>query len=294
MEYDDKLIESLKCQAQRLRRDVVISMGVGVAGHIGGSNSSADIVAALYFYKMKHKPENPGWRERDRFLLSKGHVGILQYAALAECGYFPVEDLKHTKEIGSYLQGYPDVQKTPGIEAGTGSLGQGLSIGLGMALGQRLDKIESKTYVLVGDGEIAEGQIWEAAMAASAFRADNLVAIVDRNGLQANGRTKERFDTGDIIAKFLSFGWHVIEIDGHDMRQILGALNQADYVKGMPTVIVANTVKGKGVSFAENVVGYHNGMLTEETYRQALKELAEQDNAADQDWSGVERQEAHR
>ena len=142
MEYDDKLIESLKCQAQRLRRDVVISMGVGVAGHIGGSNSSADIVAALYFYKMKHKPENPGWRERDRFLLSKGHVGILQYAALAECGYFPVEDLKHTKEIGSYLQGHPDVQKTPGIEAGTGSLGQGLSIGLGMALGQRLDKIE--------------------------------------------------------------------------------------------------------------------------------------------------------
>lgn len=294
MEYDDKLIESLKCQAQRLRRDVVISMGVGVAGHIGGSNSSADIVAALYFYKMKHQPENPGWRERDRFLLSKGHVGILQYAALAECGYFPVEDLKHTKEIGSYLQGHPDVQKTPGIEAGTGSLGQGLSIGLGMALGQRLDKIESKTYVLVGDGEIAEGQIWEAAMAASAFRADNLVAIVDRNGLQANGRTKERFDTGDIIAKFLSFGWHVIEIDGHDMRQILDALNQADYVKGMPTVIVANTVKGKGVSFAENVVGYHNGMLTEETYRQALKELAEQDNAADQDWSGVHRQEAHR
>lgn len=294
MEYDDKLIESLKCQAQRLRRDVVISMGVGVAGHIGGSNSSADIVAALYFYKMKHKSENPGWRERDRFLLSKGHVGILQYAALAECGYFPVEDLKHTKEIGSYLQGHPDVQKTPGIEAGTGSLGQGLSIGLGMALGQRLDKIESKTYVLVGDGEIAEGQIWEAAMAASAFRADNLVAIVDRNGLQANGRTKERFDTGDIIAKFLSFGWHVIEIDGHDMRQILDALNQADYVKGMPTVIVANTVKGKGVSFAENVVGYHNGMLTEETYRQALKELAEQDNAADQDWSGVQRQEAHR
>ena len=294
MEYDDKLIESLKCQAQRLRRDVVISMGVGVAGHIGGSNSSADIVAALYFYKMKHKSENPGWRERDRFLLSKGHVGILQYAALAECGYFPVEDLKHTKEIGSYLQGHPDVQKTPGIEAGTGSLGQGLSIGLGMALGQRLDKIESKTYVLVGDGEIAEGQIWEAAMAASAFRADNRVAIVDRNGLQANGRTKERFDTGDIIAKFLSFGWHVIEIDGHDMRQILDALNQADYVKGMPTVIVANTVKGKGVSFAENVVGYHNGMLTEETYRQALKELAEQDNAADQDWSGVQRQEAHR
>lgn len=273
MGYDDGLIERLKNQSQKLRRDVIISMGIGVAGHIGGSNSSADIVTALYFFKMKHKPENPKWRERDRFILSKGHVAILQYAALAESGYFPVEDLKHTKEIGSYLQGHPDVLKTPGIEAGTGSLGQGLSIGLGMALGQKLDKIDSKTYVLVGDGEIAEGQIWEAAMAARAFHADNLTAIVDRNGLQANGKTKERYDTGDVIAKFLSFGWHVIEINGHDMREILSALDQADKVKGVPTVIVANTVKGKGVSFAENVVGYHNGMLTEDTYRQALEEL---------------------
>ena len=274
---NEKLIEGLKKKAQKLRRDVIISMGVGVAGHIGGSNSSADIVAALYFYKMKHDPKNPKWKERDRFLLSKGHVGILQYAALAESGYFPVEDLKHTKEIGSYLQGHPDVQKTPGIEAGTGSLGQGLSIGLGMALGQRLDHLDSRTYVLVGDGEIAEGQIWEAAMAASAFKADNLTAIVDRNRLQANGKTKERFDTGDIMAKFLSFGWHEIEINGHDMREILGALDEAEMVKGVPTAIIANTVKGKGVSFAENVVGYHNGMLTEETYRQALQELTEQE-----------------
>ena len=277
---NEKLIEGLKKKAQKLRRDVIISMGVGVAGHIGGSNSSADIVAALYFYKMKHDPKNPKWKERDRFLLSKGHVGILQYAALAESGYFPVEDLKHTKEIGSYLQGHPDVQKTPGIEAGTGSLGQGLSIGLGMALGQRLDHLDSRTYVLVGDGEIAEGQIWEAAMAASAFKADNLTAIVDRNRLQANGKTKERFDTGDIMAKFLSFGWHVIEINGHDMREILSALDEAETVKGVPTAIIANTVKGKGVSFAENVVGYHNGMLTEETYRQALQELTEQEQEA--------------
>lgn len=280
MGYDEKLIKKLEDKAQKLRRDVVISIGVGVAGHIGGSNSSADIVAALYFHKMRHDPKHPEWRERDRFLLSKGHVGILQYAALAESGYFPVEDLKHTKEIGSYLQGHPDVQKTPGIEAGTGSLGQGLSIGLGMALGQRLDHLDSRTYVLVGDGEIAEGQIWEAAMAASAFKADNLTAIVDRNRLQANGKTKERFDTGDIMAKFLSFGWHVIEINGHDMREILGALDEAEMVKGVPTAIIANTVKGKGVSFAENVVGYHNGMLTEETYRQALQELTEQEQEA--------------
>ena len=280
MGYDEKLIKELEDKAQKLRRDVVISIGVGVAGHIGGSNSSADIVAALYFHKMRHDPKHPEWRERDRFLLSKGHVGILQYAALAESGYFPVEDLKHTKEIGSYLQGHPDVQKTPGIEAGTGSLGQGLSIGLGMALGLRLDRLDSRTYVLVGDGEIAEGQIWEAAMAASAFKADNLVAIVDRNRLQANGRTKERFDTGDIMAKFLSFGWHVIEINGHDMREILSALDEAETVKGVPTAIISNTVKGKGVSFAENVVGYHNGMLTEETYRQALLELTVQEQEA--------------
>lgn len=280
MGYDEKLIKELEDKAQKLRRDVVISIGVGVAGHIGGSNSSADIVTALYFHKMRHDPKHPEWRERDRFLLSKGHVGILQYAALAESGYFPVEDLKHTKEIGSYLQGHPDVQKTPGIEAGTGSLGQGLSIGLGMALGLKLDRLDSRTYVLVGDGEIAEGQIWEAAMAASAFKADNLVAIVDRNRLQANGRTKERFDTGDIMAKFLSFGWHVIEINGHDMREILSALDEAETVKGVPTAIIANTVKGKGVSFAENVVGYHNGMLTEETYRQALLELTVQEQEA--------------
>lgn len=280
MGYDEKLIEDLKNKAQKLRRDVIISIGVGVAGHIGGSNSSADIVTALYFYKMKHDPKNPKWRERDRFLLSKGHVGILQYAALAESGYFPVEDLKHTKGIGFYLQGHPDVLKTPGIEAGTGSLGQGLSIGLGMALGQKLDKLDSRTYVLVGDGEIAEGQIWEAAMAASVYKADNLTAIVDRNRLQANGRTKDRYDTGDIIAKFLSFGWHVIEIDGHNMEEILRALDEAETVKGVPTVIVANTVKGKGVSFAENVVGYHNGMLTEETYKQALMELTVQEQEA--------------
>lgn len=274
MEYSNELIKELESKAKTLRRDVVISIGVGVAGHIGGSNSAADIVTALYFYKMKYDPKNPKMEDRDRFLLSKGHVGILQYAALAEAGFFPTEDLKHTKEIGFYLQGHPDVLKTPGIEAGTGSLGQGLSIGLGMALGQKLKGIQRHTYVLMGDGEIAEGQIWEAAMAASAFKADNLVGIVDRNRLQANGKVKDRFDSGDIIAKFLSFGWHVIEIDGHDMRQILKALDEADHVKGVPTVIVANTVKGKGVSFAENNVKFHNGILTEENYKMALEELS--------------------
>lgn len=274
MSYSKELIDDLNRKARKLRKDVVISIGVGVAGHIGGSNSSADLVAALYFYKMKHDPKNPGMDDRDRFLLSKGHVAILQYAALAEAGYFPVEDLKKTKEIGFYLQGHPDVLKTPGIEAGTGSLGQGLSIGLGMALGMKLDKISRKVYVLVGDGEIAEGQIWEAAMAASSFQADNLVAIVDHNKLQANGKIEDRFNSLPLIPKWESFGWEVIEIDGHNMEEILAALDKADGVKGKPTVIVAHTVKGKGVSFAENVVGFHNGMLTQETYEQALSELS--------------------
>jgi len=272
--YRKELIQELNVRAKAVRRNVVKCIGVGVAGHLGGSNSSADIITALYFSKMKHDPKNPKWKERDRFLLSKGHAAILQYAVLAEAGYFPVADLETTKNLGSYLQGHPDYIKTPGIEAGTGSLGQGLSIGLGMALGQRMDGLSSKTYVLVGDGEIAEGQIWEAAMAAGTFKADNLVAIVDRNGLQANGPICQRFDSNPLIPKWEAFGWNVIEIDGHDMEQILWALDEADTVKGKPTVIIANTVKGKGVSFAENVVGFHNGKLTQEQYDKALQELA--------------------
>ena len=274
MKYSEELIESLKERAKTLRRDVILSIGVGVAGHIGGSNSSADIVAALYFYKMHYDSSNPKMKDRDRFLLSKGHVGILQYAALAEAGFFPREDLKHTKELGSCLQGHPDVRKTPGIEAGTGSLGQGLSIGLGMSLGMKADGIDRNVYVLVGDGECEEGQIWEAAMAAGFYKADNLVAIVDKNGLQANGAVKDRMDSDPLPEKWKDFGWNVIEIDGHDMEQILTALDRADDEKERPTVIIAHTVKGKGVSFAENVVGDHNGTLTEETYRQALEELA--------------------
>ena len=274
MGYSKELLDDLTAKAQQLRKDVIISIGVGVAGHVGGSCSSADLITALYFYKMKHDPKNPKMEDRDRLLLSKGHVAILQYAALAECGYFPVDDLQHTKEIGFHLQGHPDVIKTPGIEAGTGSLGQGLSIGLGMALGQRLQGIDAKTYVLVGDGESQEGQIWEAAMAAVNFKCDNLVAIVDHNKLQALGKIEDRFNSMPYVPKWKGFGWNVIEIDGHNMEETLTALDTADTVKGVPTVIIANTVKGKGVSFAENVPGYHNGTLTEETYKQALEELS--------------------
>ena len=260
--------------ANQLRRDVIEMMGVGVAGHIGGSFSSAEMVAALYFHKMRYDAKNPRMAGRDRFLLSKGHVAVLQYAAMAEAGFFPKEELDHCKELGAMLQGHPDILKTPGVEAGTGSLGQGLSIGLGMALGERLNGTDSKVYVLMGDGEIAEGQIWEAAMAAANFKTTNLIGIVDNNAFQATGSIKERMDSGDLAAKWAAFGWRVIEIDGHCMDQVLDALDKADETVDQPTLILMHTVKGKGLSFAENTAAFHNGILTEETYAQALKELA--------------------
>lgn len=265
----DELIEKTK----QVRKNIIECIGVGVAGHIGGSFSSTDMVTALYFYKMRYDPKNVNKPDRDRFILSKGHVGVLQYAVLAEAGIIPREELKTTKSIGSRLQGHPDVIKTPGIEAGTGSLGQGLSIGLGMALGQKLDGYDAKTYVLMGDGEIAEGQIWEAAMAASNFKADNLVGILDRNQLQATGAIVDRFNSNPLIPKWEAFGWKVIEIDGHNMEEIITALDEADKIKGQPTLVMMNTVKGKGLSFAENVVGFHNGTLTPELYDLAMKEL---------------------
>jgi transketolase len=271
-EYSSELIVSLEEKGKLLRRDCIKCIGVGVAGHVGGSCSAADLVAALYFYKMKYDPANPEWEERDYFLLSKGHVGILQYSALAEAGFFPVEDLLHCKEPGFYLQGHPHLG-TPGVEAGTGSLGQGLSLGLGMALGLRLDNKPNRVYVLVGDGEQNEGQIWEAAMAAGSKKADNLCAIIDNNGLQAQGPLKDRLDSSPIADKWKAFGWNVIEIDGHNMKEILGALDAAEEFKGKPTAIVAHTVKGKGISFAEGVTGFHNAPLTKEQYDQALSEL---------------------
>ncbi|NDL67166.1 transketolase [Anaerotalea alkaliphila] len=270
-----ELVRNLETVAKRIRRNIIESVGVGVAGHIGGSFSSADMVAALYFHKMRYSPTDLGRPDRDRFILSKGHVAILQYAALVEAGIVDRKELKKTKTIGSCLQGHPDVMKTPGIEAGTGSLGQGLSIGLGMALAQRLDGQDAKTYVLMGDGELAEGQIWEAAMAAANFKVSNLVGIVDRNRLQATGRITERFNTNPLNAKWKAFGWEVIEVeDGNDMPQLLEALEKADKAETGPTVIIMDTVKGKGLSFAENVVGFHNGMLTQEQYDLAMAELA--------------------
>lgn len=274
MAYSKELLDSLSAKGQLLRRDCIKCIGVGVAGHVGGSCSAADLVAALYFYKMKLNPKDPDWEGRDYFLLSKGHVAILQYSALAEVGFFPVEDLYRCKDIGFYLQGHPHLG-TPGIEAGTGSLGQGLSLGLGMAMGLKKDQKENRVYVLVGDGEMDEGQIWEAAMAGGYYKMDNLCAIIDNNGLQCCGKLEKRMGLEPIAEKWKAFGWNAIEIDGHNMEEILAALDAAEECKGKPTVIVARTVKGKGISFAEHVAGCHNVALTKEQYDRALQELSE-------------------
>jgi len=271
---DKETIKKVEKLAALIRRDVVLMIGgEGHVGHLGGSCSSADIVAALYGAKMKHDPKNPKWEGRDKFLYSKGHAVIAQYAAMAETGYFPTDGLVTLKSFGSVFQGHPDRLKTPGIEAGTGSLGQGLSVANGMALSMKLDKKDNKVYCIMGDGELAEGQIWEAAMAASNFKIDNIVGIVDQNRLQATGAVADRFNTNPLPEKWESFGWHVIKIDGHDINAILDAFDEADTVKGKPTLIIANTVKGKGISFAEDVVGFHNGPMSKEQYELALSEL---------------------
>jgi len=263
----------LEAKARRVREGIIRAIGINQRGHLGGSMSAADLVTALYFYKMRHWPDNPAHPDRDRLIFSKGHAALAQYAALAECGYFPFAALSTTKQLGSFLQGHPERGRTPGIEACTGSLGQGLSIGLGMALAARLDGRAYRVYVILGDAELAEGQVWEAATAAAFYRAENLIAIVDHNKMQATGRIADLFDVGHIAAKFSAFGWRALEIDGHDMEAIADALDEADHTDGRPTAIIAHTVKGKGVSFAEGVAGFHNGALTPEQYAQALREV---------------------
>jgi len=259
---DKSLIDSLKEKARQVRLGVIEALGTGNRGHLGGSMSCADIVAGLYFYKMKHSPDKLDDPNRDRFIMSKGHSVLAQYAALAEAGYFDKTILPTTKSLGSLLQGHPE-RTTPGIEANTGSLGQGLSIGVGMALAGKADERDYRVYVIAGDGELAEGQIWEAVMAANNYALDNLTAIVDVNGLQAMGKTRDRYSIENISGRFAAFGWKTFEIDGHDMADIVGALNAASAVRGSPTAIIARTVKGKGVSFAENTHTYHKNLLTD-------------------------------
>jgi transketolase len=263
----------LQRTANVLRRHVVEMVGVGKAGHIGGSCSLAEIVAALYFSEMKIDPANPRMPDRDRFILSKGHAALIQYAALAERGYFPVEELAGTKTLGSRLQGHPDLTKTPGVEANTGSLGQGLSIGNGIALGGKKQGLSFNVFVILGDGEINEGQVWEAAMFTPYRKLDHVIAILDRNRLQAMGLTRDRLDSDPLAAKWAAFGWNVIEIDGHNLDEVISALRQARQYNGKPTMIIARTVKGKGISFAENNPAYHNGIMNQEQYDKALAEI---------------------
>ena len=267
-------VAQLEQTAKQLRRHVIRMLTEAKSGHPGGSLSAADMVTALYFRIMKHDPKSPSWAERDRFIMSKGHAVPIVYAAMAESGYFPEEELMTLRKLDSRLQGHPSVKDLPGIEASTGSLGQGLSIGLGAALGLRMDGIGSTVYVMMGDGEIEEGQIWEAAMAAAHFKADNLVGIVDRNGFQLDGSTEEIMDINPVAEKWAAFGWRVLEIDGHDMQQVVDGLEKASERTGKPTVVIAKTVKGKGVSFMENDNKYHGTAPTPEQQELALKELA--------------------
>jgi transketolase len=271
---NDEQFRRLQGIAKQLRRNIVTMIGCGKPGHLGGSCSVADIVAVLYFHKMRIKPNDPKWPLRDRFLLSKGHAVLAQYAALVELGYLPKESLPTLKVLGSSLQGHPEMERTPGIEAYTGSLGQGLSVACGMAMAAKLDRQEHRVYCILGDGEIDEGQIWPASMTASFYKLDNLTAIVDKNGLCASGPISQIFDSNPLADKWRAFGWHVIEVDGHDIRQIAAALDEAEAVKGKPSMLVAGTVKSKGVSFAENQPQFHHGILSREQYDQAVKDLA--------------------
>jgi len=231
--------------------------------------SIAEIIAALYFHQMRHDPKNPDWEDRDRFILSKGHSVLAQYVALAELGYFPKKELKNVKKLGSILQGHPDRIKVPGIEASTGSLGQGLSIACGIALGAKIKGKKFRVYALIGDGESNEGMIWEAAIFAAHYRLDNLTAITDENGLMASKGTI----VGSLAPKWRAFGWDVTEIDGHDLSEILYALDRATTIKGQPTMIICRTVKGRGISFAENISDFHHCSLTQEQYEKAWKDL---------------------
>jgi transketolase len=273
MENKQLSIEELNSEARQIRRLIIRMLAEAGSGHPGGSLSSADLVTALYFNILRFNPADPNWPERDRFHMSKGHCCPLWYAVLSRTGYFPEEKLFTLRKFGSILQGHPD-RKTPGVESASGSLGQGLSIGLGMSLASRVDKKDYRVYVLLGDGELQEGSVWEAAMACAHFSCDNICAILDANGCQIDGRCEDVMGVEPLTAKWQSFGWHVIEINGHDMGAILAAYREAQTIKGKPTIIIARTVKGKGVSFMEGVIGFHGRAPTPEEAQKALKELA--------------------
>jgi transketolase len=265
--------EDLKTVSKRLRRHIINMTGKAGSGHPGGSLSSVEIVSTLFWKVLRHKPSDPQWADRDRFILSKGHAAPLLYSVLAECGYFPVAELTTLRQLDSRLQGHADRTATPGVEMSSGSLGQGLSFAIGVALAGRLNSRNYQVFALLGDGECDEGQVWEAAMAAAHYKLDNLVAIVDNNGLQIDGWNCDVMNLEPLNKKWEAFGWHVIEVDGHDLTQLLKAFEQAKQVKGQPSVIIAHTVKGKGVSFMENNVDFHGKAPNAAEVEIALKEL---------------------
>ena len=270
-------IDDLKKIANTIRIDILEMIYNIQSGHLGGSFSEVEILTALYFDEMHYDPQNPHWEQRDRFILSKGHTAPALYATLANAGFFPKDKLMTSfRRINSMLQGHPDMKKTPGVEMTSGSLGIGLSTANGMALGLKAKKLDCRVYCMIGDGELNEGQIWEAAATASHYHLDNLVAFIDVNGLQNDAETFKVKDMLDIAQKWSSFGWNTIEIDGHDFSQIFNALDQARNCTGKPTAIIAHTIKGKGVSFMENVVAFHGKTPTQEEYLNGMKELKNQ------------------
>ncbi|RLF36816.1 MAG: transketolase [Thermoplasmata archaeon] len=271
--HSTNLIHKLNLIAVKIRKHVIEMLYRAESGHPGGSLSAVDALVALYFHHMKHDPNNPDDPDRDRFILSKGHAAPALYAVLAECGYFDVKELKNLRKINSMLQGHPVNYMIPGVEASTGSLGHGLSFAVGVALAGRLDKKNYNVYVMLGDGETDEGQIWEAAAAASHYKLDRITALLDRNYLQIDGNTEEVLRLESIRERWGSFGWNIIEIDGHDIGEILDALHRADEHTRQPSLIVLNTVKGKGVSFMENNVDFHGVPPNEMEYRLAMQEL---------------------
>jgi transketolase len=274
MAATEEQVKALKEKARNVRIDILKMLTECGSGHTGGSLSAADIATALYFYKMKHDPKQPKWKDRDNFILSKGHAAPLLYTVLAHAGYFETTELCTLRKLGSRLQGHPDSKYLPGVEISTGSLGQGLSVANGLALAHKLDKAANRVYALLGDGEIQEGQIWEAAMTAAHYKLDNLCAMVDNNGLQIDGPVAKIMGVEPITDKFRAFGWEVLDINGHDMAQITAALDKAETIKGKPTMIVCRTVKGKGSAVFEGKVEFHGATPTKEQCATALNDLA--------------------
>ncbi len=273
-EINDQAIQWVNEKARLIRQDIIRMLGEAGSGHTGGSLSAADILSCLYFWEMNIDANNPQWADRDRFVLSKGHAAPVLYAALAQKGFFPQEQLATLRKLGSPLQGHPDMRKLAGVEASTGSLGQGISWAVGMALAARMDQRDYRVYALLGDGELEEGLVWEAIMAAGFYRLDQLLAFVDYNGLQIDGALADVMSPEPIADKFRAFNWHVLEIDGNDTRQIMQALTVGRQTKGVPTAIIALTIKGKGCSFMENRVEWHGTAPNQDQMEKALTELA--------------------